>query len=206
MVRCIRSSGVVVSGIHPSSMRCCCLPLGWLTGHLNWIGLGLTLLVVKRLALSVRLAVRVCWVERDTLSILVRSAHYFVANWRVRIRNYSCNSINVIEASICIWGCGVRTSRIVRSGQRLSSHNATHNGSLLLIRYILPVWGLPTVLTWWASFGRMKRSIILNVSTSDHNVALPYSATIDQLRLLLVKNFLSQSCRNVPSRCCRTCP
>ena len=206
MVRCIRSSGVVVSGIHPSSMWCCCLPLGWLTRHLNWIRLGLTLLVVKRLALSVRLAVGVGWVERDTLSILVRSAHHLVSDWRVWIWNNSCDSINVIKASICIRGCGVRTSRIVRSGQRLSSHNATHNSSLLLIRYILPLWGLPTVLTWWASFGRMKRSIILYVSTSDHNVALPYSATIDQLRLLLVKNLLSQSCWNVPSRCCRTCP
>lgn len=207
MVRCIGSSGVVVSWIHPSSMRCCCLPLGWLTRHLNWIRLGLSLLVVKGLALSVRLSVRVGWVERDTLSILVRCAHHsFVADWRMWIRNNSCDSINVIKASVCIWGCGVRTSRIVRSGQRLSPHNATHDGSLLLIRYILPLWGLPSVLSWWASFWRMKRSIILDISTSNHNVALPHSATVDHLSLLLVKNLLSQSCGNVPSRCCRTCP
>jgi hypothetical protein len=205
MLRSIRAACVVmVSWIHPPAVRCGCLPLGCLTRHLNRILLGLALFVrgVEWLPLDMRLAVWVCRIEGDPLSILICSTHNLLTLW-VGISNDSCNCIDIIETSIVCSVCcrGMRSSRVV-SCKGLSSDNSTHYSSLLLIRRVLPLRSLSTILT---TFWRMERSAKLAISTTNRSMALTYSTTINHLSFLLIQNLLSERCWDMTCWSCSSC-
>lgn len=192
---------VMMSWVHPPTVRSGCLPLGCLARHLNWVLLGLSLFVrsVKGLALSMRLTVWVCRIERDTLSILVCRTHNLFTLW-MRISNNGCNSIDVIKTSVVssIIIRGMSTSRVV-SCQRLSPDDSTHDSSLLLIRHVLSLGSLTTMSS---SFWRMERSAKLTISTTNRSMALSDSAAINHLSFLLVQNLLRKGCWNMTSRGC----